>query len=743
MSELQDSEIQSLHQSSHYTDDENDTASQISLNSFEADSTIDPIEKAQREENHEMMDLDNQNQLIDLNNQYQQDINSTHSTSSATPCKSDISFKNRYKPQVPEFNPDDFTSKLSCSVDNLKRLREIWKLQNSKCVFDTETANLYFQYRDPLVFNDQYSGQPIIEVLKPLKMDVKMKCSKMEVKKIEKLRKQQEREKAMLSRDSRQDYYNPKDGEVPYWHILSKDKFQDLINNYKYPLQRMLTVEQIQNMRKMLVQENNDGQKGGVGTKKEKAYSRCETKKQQEKYRNAAAIAARESSRPRRQAAQNANIQMNLSSKDPDDSFRAQNQHELVECQRFLTEMHQPIVLFITLEALFTMNVHAHVHRNEIIGFVSGHRVKTKKIGKDVFIIQETVPCQAMVDDYGNTDYSKNVEMNPESAEEKVKEIESKGLQILGWYHSHPKFEANPSHIDVQNHETYQKMFNRDGKYFMALIIAPYYSTTDVTTKFNSLPKLKCFVTVFNKETERIMPYELAINVLPQTRLNKELILNQVREIQDNPFAFDKIQLKNEACVLKCSKNNQIHLKKGEKLIRSLKQLIEFNAIKVRKEKVTASHIARHFEGLTMLQEEMKLPDKLDDKTDPDCIEQLKRSMRLRGRYKNKNFNTTNYEDMQIDENFEDDEQDQESGVNTSKKDWYKSIDLRTIATSDECHMNLALTLARIRTKYFKAKGEINDYCMKITVMGHAERFIDQIKEILDTGEDTYFSENE
>ena len=31
---------------------------------------------------------------------------------------------------------------------------------------------------------------------------------------------------------------------------------------------------------------------------------------------------------------------------------------------------------------------------------------------------------------------------------------------VVGWYHSHPKFEVNPSHIDVINHETYQKMFN-------------------------------------------------------------------------------------------------------------------------------------------------------------------------------------------------------------------------------------------------------------------------------------------
>ena len=39
--------------------------------------------------------------------------------------------------------------------------------------------------------------------------------------------------------------------------------------------------------------------------------------------------------------------------------------------------------------------------------------------------------------------------MDPESAQIKIKEIEGKKLQTIGWYHSHPTFEVNPSHIDV------------------------------------------------------------------------------------------------------------------------------------------------------------------------------------------------------------------------------------------------------------------------------------------------------
>jgi proteasome lid subunit RPN8/RPN11 len=54
--------------------------------------------------------------------------------------------------------------------------------------------------------------------------------------------------------------------------------------------------------------------------------------------------------------------------------------------------------------------------------------------------------------------------MEPESASKNVEEIKQKGQVLLGWYHSHPKFEVNPSHIDVVNHNMYQKMFDENGE---------------------------------------------------------------------------------------------------------------------------------------------------------------------------------------------------------------------------------------------------------------------------------------
>jgi hypothetical protein len=71
------------------------------------------------------------------------------------------------------------------------------------------------------------------------------------------------------------------------------------------------------------------------------------------------------------------------------------NMHELVEPQRYFHERDQPALLFVSLEALVLMTVHSHYHKNEVIGFLSGYRTKTKGpiTKKDVFLITDCNPC--------------------------------------------------------------------------------------------------------------------------------------------------------------------------------------------------------------------------------------------------------------------------------------------------------------------------------------------------------------
>lgn len=96
----------------------------------------------------------------------------------------------------------------------------------------------------------------------------------------------------------------------------------------------------------------------------------------------------------------------------------SKNMHELVEPQRYFHERDQPLVLFISIEALLVLTVHTHLHRNEVIGFLSGYRTKTKgpATNKDVFLITDANPCQSLNTGDQNIDLSRNVEMCPASA---------------------------------------------------------------------------------------------------------------------------------------------------------------------------------------------------------------------------------------------------------------------------------------------------------------------------------------
>jgi hypothetical protein len=79
------------------------------------------------------------------------------------------------------------------------------------------------------------------------------------------------------------------------------------------------------------------------------------------------------------------------------------------------------------------MMIHASMHRNEVIGFLSGFRTRTKGpvTKKDVLIITDCNPCNSasFSDEPSgkNVDYERNVEMDPESATKQVKAIEQKG----------------------------------------------------------------------------------------------------------------------------------------------------------------------------------------------------------------------------------------------------------------------------------------------------------------------------
>lgn len=84
-------------------------------------------------------------------------------------------------------------------------------------------------------------------------------------------------------RDPSYDDYEIKDGDQtePWWYDVTKDKLQEFINRFKYPLQKIYSEEQIISMIKM--QGSIDKKEFGTRINKEKNYHQCESKKIKEK----------------------------------------------------------------------------------------------------------------------------------------------------------------------------------------------------------------------------------------------------------------------------------------------------------------------------------------------------------------------------------------------------------------------------------------------------------------------------
>ena len=126
-----------------------------------------------------------------------------------------------------------------------------------------------------------------------------------------------------------------------------------------------------------------------------------------------------------------------------------------------------PFELRVSTQALVTMDFHSHLSHVEVIGFLAGSWDPEAR----VLVAEDAYPCRALDNAHnvaaaavaGETDADQNretnVEMDPTSEMEVRAEILEQGLMIVGWYHSHPVFEASPSVRDIENQRNYQKLF--------------------------------------------------------------------------------------------------------------------------------------------------------------------------------------------------------------------------------------------------------------------------------------------
>ncbi|XP_015251209.1 PREDICTED: histone H2A deubiquitinase MYSM1 [Cyprinodon variegatus] len=111
------------------------------------------------------------------------------------------------------------------------------------------------------------------------------------------------------------------------------------------------------------------------------------------------------------------------------------------------------------------LNMHAHVSRGEVIGLLGGTFNKEEKILE----ICAAEPCNSV-------STGLQCEMDPLSQTQACDVLSSLGFSVVGWYHSHPSFQPNPSVRDINTQDQFQSYFSRGGAPFIGMIVSPYDS---------------------------------------------------------------------------------------------------------------------------------------------------------------------------------------------------------------------------------------------------------------------------
>ncbi|KAM9186580.1 deubiquitinase MYSM1 isoform 3-T3 [Mergus octosetaceus] len=93
------------------------------------------------------------------------------------------------------------------------------------------------------------------------------------------------------------------------------------------------------------------------------------------------------------------------------------------------------------------------------------------KVSSEALLIMDLVcaaePCNSL-------STGLQCEMDPVSQTQASETLAARGYSVIGWYHSHPAFDPNPSIRDIDTQAKYQSYFSRGGAMFIGMIISPY-----------------------------------------------------------------------------------------------------------------------------------------------------------------------------------------------------------------------------------------------------------------------------
>ncbi|XP_030627540.1 histone H2A deubiquitinase MYSM1 [Chanos chanos] len=176
---------------------------------------------------------------------------------------------------------------------------------------------------------------------------------------------------------------------------------------------------------------------------------------------------------------------------------------QLIPCRVFGEERQEPFKVIVCAEALVVMDMHAHVSLGEVIGLLGGDYDEEKRELK----ICAAEPCSSL-------STGLQCEMDPVSQTQASEMLGVKGHRVVGWYHSHPAFDPNPSVRDIDTQAKYQSYFSRGGAPFIGVIVSPYNPS-------NPSPVSQITCLVVNEEigpsgTNQKVPYKFQFQNSPE-----------------------------------------------------------------------------------------------------------------------------------------------------------------------------------------------------------------------------------
>ncbi|XP_042532760.1 deubiquitinase MYSM1 isoform X1 [Dipodomys spectabilis] len=136
---------------------------------------------------------------------------------------------------------------------------------------------------------------------------------------------------------------------------------------------------------------------------------------------------------------------------------------QLIPCNFFSEEKQEPFQVKVASEALLIMDLHAHVSMAEVIGLLGGRYLEADKVVE----VCAAEPCNSL-------STGLQCEMDPVSQTQASETLAVRGYSVIGWYHSHPAFDPNPSLRDIDTQAKYQSYFSRGGAKFIGMIVSPY-----------------------------------------------------------------------------------------------------------------------------------------------------------------------------------------------------------------------------------------------------------------------------